>query len=185
LPARSSCVALLCTIYEIQWVDGRAICGLCRRFGADEALKCFKTRTSARVSCPQYSSRAFSILPRSTASTVPRISDSSLSRRTHGLVLILAAFENHVALQAIPTAFPALVNPAVRALAIAKRWWLTLQYRCAPFLWNICLHGNKCSTGSLNKKLFCVPVSDFICCLVAVALLHRGSQTFIRSPFSC
>jgi hypothetical protein len=32
-----------------------------------------------------------------------------------------------VALQAIPTAFPALVNPAVRALAIAKRWWLTLR----------------------------------------------------------
>jgi hypothetical protein len=39
-----------------------------------------------------------------------------------------------VALQAIPTAFPALVNPAVRALAIAKRWWLTFQHRCAPFL---------------------------------------------------
>jgi|HubBroStandDraft_4_1064222.scaffolds.fasta_scaffold115602_2 hypothetical protein len=35
-----------------------------------------------------------------------------------------------VALQAIPTAFPALVNPAARALAIAKRWWLTFQHRC-------------------------------------------------------
>jgi hypothetical protein len=89
-----------------------------------------------------------------------------------------------VALQAIPSAFPALVNLAVRALAVAKRWWLTLQHWCAPFLWNICLHGNKCSTGSLNKKLFCVPVSDFICCLVAVALLHSGSRTFIRGPLS-
>ena len=59
-----------------------------------------------------------------------------------------------MALQAIPSALSALVNPAVRALAIAKRWWLTLQYRCAPFLWNICLHGNKSSTGLLAEKLF-------------------------------
>jgi hypothetical protein len=42
-----------------------------------------------------------------------------------------------VALQAIPSAFPALVNATVRALAITKRWWLTLQHRCAPFVWNI------------------------------------------------
>jgi hypothetical protein len=65
-----------------------------------------------------------------------------------------------VAPQAIPTAFPALVNPAVRALAIAKRWWVTFQHRCAPFAWNICSRGNKCSTAL--QSLFVTPRLPFL-----------------------
>jgi hypothetical protein len=53
---------------------------------------------------------------------------------------------------AIPSAFPALVNPAARTLAIAKRWWLSFQHRCGIRVWNICSRGNRCSTGSRTEK---------------------------------
>jgi len=49
--------------------------------------------------------------------------------------------------QAIPSAFPALINPAARALAIAKRWWMTLQHSMCIILRNICSDWSKCSTG--------------------------------------
>ena len=57
--------------------------------------------------------------------------------------------------QAIPTAFPALVNPAVRALAIAKRWWL---------FWLL----SHCSTGDRGRS-FRAPF------LVAPGLRHESA----------
>jgi hypothetical protein len=89
-----------------------------------------------------------------------------------------------VALQAIASAFPALVNPAVGALAIAKRWWLTLQHRCAPFHVEHLFTREQMFHRFANKKLLCARFPDFNLPLVAVTM-HSGSQTFIRSPLSC
>jgi hypothetical protein len=107
----------------------------------------------------------------------------------HNLILLLRCPMSSgiapVALQAIPSALPALVNPTVRALPVAKLWWLILQHRCAPFVWNICSTWSKCSTASPTRSSSVPPFPISICCLVAVTLLHGGSQTFIRSPLSC
>ena len=68
-----------------------------------------------------------------------------------------------VALQAISSAFPALINPAVGALATAKRWWLTLQHRCAPFRVEHLFTREQMFHRLANKKLLCARFPISIC----------------------